>query len=76
MSIDYMVIDETRIWLDNEDEDTIHTVCDVDERWAMCGANVELDPWEWESTTPSHDCDACEEFDRADFCAHCAMGES
>ena len=59
----------------DKEDDECHLVCDADERWSLCGRNVEADQWAWETGDDCEDCPCCDEFDRADFCAHCAMGE-
>ena len=59
----------------DEDDDTCHLVCEVNENWSLCGRDVSEEDWVPDDD-PVEDCPCCEEFDRADFCAHCAMGES
>lgn len=51
----------------------LHLVCEHTVDWSLCGKDVTSEPWG--KQPDEEDCAACDEFDDANFCAHCAMGD-
>ena len=60
---------------DDVDDDKAHLCCDHTDDWALCGTDISAYPWNDDESPAGEKCPTCQEFDRADFCAHCAMGD-
>ena len=55
--------------------DKCHVTCLRNDDRSLCGIDLAEEDWV-DSEPQPNDCESCADFERTDFCAHCAMGES